>query len=101
MAMSDVIKKIPRISEDITTRILGDEAVIMNLKTVKTYSLNETAARIWSFINGSRTIHDIVQKMFEEYDVSDTVCTLVKCPCGKAEPEADAVRCRRYSHIST
>lgn len=72
--MSDVINKIPRISEDITTRSLGDEAVIMNLKTVKTYSLNETAARIWSFINGSRTIYEIVQKMFDEYDVPDTVC---------------------------
>jgi hypothetical protein len=72
--MSDVINKIPRISQDITTRFLGDEAVIMNLKTVKTFSLNETAAKVWSYIDGSITIDEIVQKVFAEYDVTDTAC---------------------------
>ena len=72
--MPDVINKIPRISKDITTRFLGNEAVIMNLKTVKTFSLNETAAKVWSYIDGSITIDEIVQKVFAEYDVTDTVC---------------------------
>ena len=73
--MSDIFHKIPGISEHITTRYLGDEAFIMNLKNVKTYSLNETAARVWYFIDGSRTVDEIVQKVIAEYDVPDNLCS--------------------------
>ena len=72
--MPDVIRRIPRISEHITTRFLGDEAFIMNLKSVKTYSLNETAARIWSLIDGTMTVDEITQNILTEYDIPGNLC---------------------------
>ena len=53
---------------------MGDEAFIMNLKNTKTYSLNETAAQVWSCIDGSVSIEEITQKIIAEYDVSEESC---------------------------
>ena len=41
----------------------------MNLKTLKTYALNETAARIWCFIDSMSTVGDIIRKIESEYYV--------------------------------
>jgi len=72
--MSDILKRIPRIAGNITARFLGDEVFIMNLNEVRTYSLNETAARVWALIDGSRTNEDIVRCLTEEYDVPEETC---------------------------
>lgn len=67
--MSDLICRVPHISDHITTRLLGHEAFIMNLKTLKTYALNETAARIWCFIDSMSTVGDIIRKIESEFNV--------------------------------
>jgi len=72
--MADRCKRISKISGHITTRHMGDEAFIMNLKNTKTYSLNETAAQVWSCIDGSVSIEEIGQKIIAEYDVPEDSC---------------------------
>jgi len=71
---SEQLREIPHVPDYITSRFLSGEAFIMNLKNLKTYSLNETAACIWSCIDGSRSIEEIVDKILDEYDISDTQC---------------------------
>ena len=81
--MDEIFPGKPARSNNITTRFIGDEAVLMNLVTVKTYYLNETASRIWSLIDGSRTIGSIIRELTKQYDVprdecSDEVSQLLK-----------------------
>jgi len=70
----DDLSKIPAKSNHITTRIIGDEAVLMNLVTLKTYYLNETASRIWALTDGSRSVDSIVYELAEQYEVSRDEC---------------------------
>jgi len=70
-AHDDRMNRIPRINEHVTTRFINDEAFIMNLRNVKTYSLNETAARVWSLIDNVNTVGDIIGRVLAEYDVPD------------------------------
>ncbi len=67
-------KRIPSVNDNITTRFLGDEAFIMNLATVATFSLNETASEVWSLIDGVRTVDIIVDTVRDTYDVPVEQC---------------------------
>jgi len=73
--MSERFSGIPKISKHITTRFIGDEAFLMNIDTLNTYYLNETASRVWSLINGSTTFDEIVHELMERYDVARDECT--------------------------
>ena len=66
--------RVPSIRENVTTRFMGDEAFVMNLNTVITYSLNETAARVWALIDGARSVEDIVCGILGEYNVPEPEC---------------------------
>ncbi len=84
--MDEIFPGKPSRSNHITTRFIGDEAVLMNLVTVKTYYLNETASRIWSLIDGSKTVDSIIREITEQYDVprdecNDEVSKLLKSLC--------------------
>jgi len=46
----------------------------MNLVTLKTYYLNETASRIWALTDGSRSVDSIVYELAEQYEVSRDEC---------------------------
>ncbi|MCD6308253.1 MAG: PqqD family protein [Candidatus Latescibacteria bacterium] len=69
----DRLDSTPRINEHVTTRFMNDEAFIMDLRNVKTFSLNETAARVWSFIDNENTVRDIIGSVLAEYDVPGDV----------------------------
>lgn len=53
---------------------LGEEAVILNLKTGVYHGLNEVGASIWKLIQEPKTIKEIEQKLLEEYDVEPELC---------------------------
>jgi hypothetical protein len=74
--MPDLSGVVPVISSHVTTRILGAEAFIMNLDTLKTYSLNETATLIWSLIDSSRSGEEIAAKIPETYTIPPEECRL-------------------------
>ena len=72
--MSEFFCRIPKFSDHITARFLDDEAFIMNLKNLKTYALNATATHVWSLIDGSTTVDEILQGVLVEYDISEREC---------------------------
>ena len=73
--MNDVFQKIPSIPERITTRNIGDEVVVMDLETLHTFSLNETAKSLWSLVDGVRTVDGIVETLLADYDVPPDECS--------------------------
>ena len=46
----------------------------MNLETLKTYYLNETAAQVWSLIGVTKTFEEIVDTLMGNYEVSKDGC---------------------------
>lgn len=53
---------------------LGEEAVILNVKSGMYYGLNEVGARIWSLIQEPVRFDAIVQTLLDEYDVDPKEC---------------------------
>jgi hypothetical protein len=62
------------VSADQVSSQLGEEAVILNVKTGVYYGLNEVGARIWSLIQEPVRFDAIVQTLLEEYDVEASQC---------------------------
>ena len=65
---------VPQIVPNVTVRFIGDEAFVMHLETKNTYSLNETAARIWSLIDGAVTLGDIADVLAGDYEIDRDEC---------------------------
>jgi hypothetical protein len=61
---------IPRMVEGAIFRTLDQEAVVLNVDSGAYYVLNETATMIWNLIDGKQTLHDIVEKLCTDYQVS-------------------------------
>jgi hypothetical protein len=58
------------ISPDAAFATLEDGAVILNLRTKRYYSLNETGSALWGMMEaGTGTVHGLVAKLVELYDV--------------------------------
>ncbi|BAZ11061.1 hypothetical protein NIES4071_28860 [Calothrix sp. NIES-4071] len=66
---SVVVASSEQISSD-----LGEEAVILNLKSGVYHGLNEVGATIWKLVQEPRTIKEIEHKLLEEYDVEPEQC---------------------------
>ena len=58
---------------DTVARRMGDEMVLINLKTNRIYSLNRTAARFWELLSAGNQVAEIEKIMFEEFDVTETL----------------------------
>jgi hypothetical protein len=54
---------------DVMFRIVGDEAVILNLKTELYLGLNPVGTRIWTVLNGAPSIHAAYESLLTEYGV--------------------------------
>ncbi len=54
----------------VATDFEGQDAVVLNLATKKYYTLNETAAAIWSGIEESREVKGLVDLLMSRYDVT-------------------------------
>lgn len=59
-----------RSSPDALATRVGDEIVLVDLKTDKIYSLNRTAARIWELICADCDRAEVERRMLEEFDVA-------------------------------
>jgi hypothetical protein len=55
--------------ETVATRV-GDEIVLVDLKTDRIYSLNRTAARIWELVCAECDRAEVERRMLEEFEVS-------------------------------
>jgi len=61
-------------SEGQMTADLSGELAILNLKTGVYFGLNAVGARIWSLVNGSRSVREIRDVILEEYAVDVSQC---------------------------
>jgi len=59
--------------EQISSDLAG-EAVILNLKHGVYYGLDDVGARIWNLIHDPRSVEQVCDRIFEEYDVSAGQC---------------------------
>jgi len=72
--MSDLYEKIPQIVDFITSRVIENEVALMNLKTLKTYSLNSAATAVWEKINGKNTVNEIIKSVSDDYGMDIDNC---------------------------
>lgn len=54
-------------------RQLGDEGIIIDNDPETVHVANESAIRIWSFLDGSHSLNDIAKKLSDEFDVTKEI----------------------------
>jgi hypothetical protein len=59
-----------RSSPDAVAARVGDEIVLVDLKTDRIYSLNRTAARAWELLCEEHDRAEVERRMLEEFDVT-------------------------------
>lgn len=59
------------ISQAVTWRKAGEEAVILNLETSEYYSANETGTFIWELLSSGRKPGKIAEALAAEYGITD------------------------------
>ena len=68
-----------RINEDIVSRNLQGEMVLLNLKTNLYCGLDPVGTKIWHLLNEQvnkhKSLKDILNELIKEYDVSEAQCT--------------------------
>ncbi|HEX5583909.1 PqqD family protein [Gaiella sp.] len=61
---------LPVPSPDVVSRRLGDEVVLVHLRTNRIFSLSPTGARLWELLSDGMSRPEIEQQLRDEYDVS-------------------------------
>jgi len=57
------------IAPDVLHRQVGDEAVLLNLKTELYFGLDQVGARMWDVLNEAFSIQAAYETLLQEYDV--------------------------------
>ncbi len=60
-----------RIPDTVIFRVLGDEAVILNLSTGIYFGLDSVGTRIWQLISESGSEEKIIENLRAEYEVEE------------------------------
>ena len=63
------------VADDVVSCDLDGEAAILNLKDGVYYGLDPIGAKIWNLIQNPMILSDVVEKIWEEYDVKKDECT--------------------------
>ena len=61
-----------KISDDVVFRILGDEAVILNLASGVYFGLDTVGTRMWQLMSEHGSIDKVVSALLDEYEVEET-----------------------------
>jgi len=61
------------IAEQALFQPLGGEAVLLDLRTERYFSLDDIGTRIWSLLTEHGTVDAVVAQMLQEYDVVEVV----------------------------
>jgi hypothetical protein len=64
-----VSEPLPRPAPDVVFRDLGDETVLVNLRSNAIFSLNATGSRFWTLLAADRDRDRIERQLMEEFDV--------------------------------
>src|SRR5882724_2603885 len=57
------------VAPDVLFRIVGDEAVLLNLKTELYLGLDPVGTRMWTVLTTAPSIKDAYETLLQEYDV--------------------------------
>ncbi len=63
-----------RVAEDVISRVLEGEAVILGLATGTYFGLDPVGTRIWQLIEQQGSVQAILAGLLEEYDVDSQQC---------------------------
>ena len=63
-------QSLPAPSPDVVSRRLGDEVVLVNLKTNRIFALSPTGARFWELLSDGRSRTEIETALMREYEVT-------------------------------
>lgn len=63
-----------RIADDVVSRVLEGEAVILGLGTGTYFGLDPVGTRIWQLIEQRGSVREILAHLVEEYDVAPEQC---------------------------
>jgi hypothetical protein len=63
-----------RHSADVVLRRIGEEAILVPIRNRvgdldSIFTLNETAITIWEALDGNTALHDVIERICQEYDV--------------------------------
>ncbi len=59
-----------KIPEEVVFQKVGDETVLLNLKTGTYYGLDTVGTRVWELVAEKGTLAGIVESMLEDYEVT-------------------------------
>jgi hypothetical protein len=59
------------VSPDAACAPVDDGAVLLNMRTKRYYSLNETGAAVWRFLEDDMDVEGVVARLVELYDVGE------------------------------
>jgi len=62
-----------KIPDDVMFRILGGEAVLLNLASGTYFGLDEVGTRMWQLMSEHGSTDKVVEAMLEEYEVAESV----------------------------
>lgn len=62
-----------RISSDVVTQRMGDDMVLVNLKTNRIFDLNVTGARLWELMSEGYSVSNIQDQLLSEFEVDKQV----------------------------
>lgn len=60
-----------KVSEDVVFRILGDEAVILNLASGVYFGLDTVGTRMWQLMSEHGSTDKVIAAMLDEYEVEE------------------------------
>ena len=67
--MRDVPASMPTVNPDVVSQRVGEDVVLVHLKTNQIFALNETGARFWELLAEGRSRAEIECALHEEFDV--------------------------------
>ena len=60
------------VSPDAACAAVEDGTVVLNMRTKRYYSLNETGAAIWRMLEDDRAVTEIVAQLIASYDIDES-----------------------------
>lgn len=61
---------LPSPSPDVVSRRVGDEVVLVHLKTNRIFALSPTGARFWELLSDGNSRPEVETQLLDEYDIS-------------------------------
>jgi hypothetical protein len=63
------LDSVPRHTEAVICRFVGDEAIVLNLDSSYYYSLDPIGSEIWAMCDGTHSVQSMLDQVCTEYDV--------------------------------